>query len=472
MCGIAGFRGAGAREKVAAMLRTIGHRGPDARGLYHDGRITIRTSEGEDVLEAPPSEGIALGHNLLSIVGGPQPVTGNGVLVFNGEIYSHEPPSGGGDAHIILDLIEGHGGDLEDAIRFAVSELDGDYAFLYTDGENLAAVRDPVGVKPLYHAGEAFASERKALWSIGLRGVESLPPGHAIINGRMVKLRGLPRPRTCAENPWELKESLKSAIRESVKKRVRGLRDAALVFSGGVDSTLLAVLLREYLDITLYTVGTPGSADVEFASMAAGDLGMDLQVIEVTEEAVRGALPHVLGAIEVYSPMQIAIAMPLYLASREASAAGFRVMFSGQGADELFAGYHRYRRLLEDGNLEEALRHDLENIYHVNLERDDAVTMANSVELRVPFLDLEVIGLALRVPTCLKITGPDDEMRKHILREVAAEMGVPEYIATRPKKAAQYGSGIDRILRRRVLPGFDHETFMRRLMNEGGVFQR
>jgi len=472
MCGIAGFRGAGARDRVAAMLRTIGHRGPDARGLYHDGRITIKTSEGEDVLEAPPSEDISLGHNLLSIVGGPQPVAGEGVLVFNGEIYSHEPPSGGRDAHIILDLIEGHGGDLEDAIRFAVSELDGDYAFLYTDGENLAAVRDPVGVKPLYHSGEAFASERKALWSIGLREVESLPPGHAIINGRMVRLRGLPQPETCTESPHELKSLLKSAIRESVKKRSRGLRKAALVFSGGVDSTLLAVLLSEYLDITLYTVGTQGSADVEFASRAAEDLGMDLQVIGVTEDAVRGALPHVLRAIEVYSPMQIAIAMPLYLASREASAAGLRVIFSGQGADELFAGYHRYRRLLEEGNLEEALRHDLENIYHVNLERDDAVTMANSVELRVPFLDLEVIELALRVPTCLKITGPDDEMRKHILRDVAAEMGVPDYIAGRPKKAAQYGSGVDRILKRRVLPGFDHEAFLRRLMNEGGVVQR
>ncbi|MGB9838324.1 DUF7411 family protein [Methanothermobacter sp.] len=471
MCGIAGFRGPGARDRVAAMLGTIGHRGPDARGLYHDSRITIKTGAGEDVIEAPPSEDIALGHNLLSIVGGPQPVAGDGILVFNGEIYSHEPPSGGSDAHIILDLIEGHGGDLEDAIRFAVGELDGDYAFIYTDGENLAAVRDPVGVKPLYHAGEVFASERKALWSIGLRDVESLPPGHAIINGGMVKLRGLPRPGKCTENPTELKGLLKSAIMESVKKRTRGLRKAALVFSGGVDSTLLAVILSEYLDITLYTVGTPGSADLEFASRAAEDLDMDLQVIDVTEEAVRSALPHVLRAIEVYSPIQIAIATPLYLASREASAAGFRVIFSGQGADELFAGYHRYRRLLEEGNIEEALRHDLENMYRVNLERDDAVTMANSVELRVPFLDLEVIGAALRVPTCLKITGPDDEMRKHILRDVAAEMGVPGYIAKRPKKAAQYGSGVDRILRRRVLPGFDHEAFMRRLMNEGGVFQ-
>jgi asparagine synthase (glutamine-hydrolysing) len=139
-------------------------------------------------------------------------------------------------------------------------------------------------------------------------------------------------------------------------------------------------------------------------------------------------------------------------------------MFSGQGADELFAGYHRYRRLLAEGRLEDALRHDLENIHHVNLERDDVVTMANSVELRVPFLDLQLIGVALTIPADLKIRGPEDELRKRILREAAIEMGVPEYIAMRPKKAAQYGSGIDKVLRRKVLPGFDHEAFLRRLM--------
>lgn len=105
---------------------------------------------------------------------GAQPVSGEGVLVFNGEIYNQEELDWtGSDSELILDLIEGHGGDLEDALRFTVNQIDGDYAFAYTDGENLAVVRDPVGVKPLYHSGEAFASERKALWRLGLRDVET-----------------------------------------------------------------------------------------------------------------------------------------------------------------------------------------------------------------------------------------------------------------------------------------------------------
>lgn len=465
MCAIAGFRGDDAPVKVQEMLDVLRHRGPDATGIYHDSRIVIRTATGEDVKEAPQSAEIAVGHNLLSIVGGPQPVSGDGVLVFNGEIYNQEELNwSGSDSELILDLIEGHGGDLEDALRFTVNRIDGDYAFAYTDGENLAVVRDPVGVKPLYHSGEAFASERKALWRIGLRDVETLPPGHAMINGVEVKLRGLPRAEPSDAEPEELRENLKSALRESVERRVRGLDEAALVFSGGVDSTLLALLLDEHIDVRLYTVGLPGSSDPQFASRAAEDLGMELEVLEVTEDTIREALPHVLGAIEEYNLMKIGVAMPLYLASEAASAEGYRVMFSGQGADELFAGYHRYRRLLAEGRLEDALRHDLENIHHVNLERDDAVTMANSVELRVPFLDLQLIGVALTIPADLKIRGPEDELRKRILREAALEMGVPEYIAMRPKKAAQYGSGIDKVLRRKVLPGFDHEAFLRRLM--------
>ncbi|MDI6701620.1 asparagine synthetase B [Methanothermobacter wolfeii] len=465
MCGIAGYRGPGAEKLVEKMLAAQKHRGPDASGIYHDGRVRITTPAGEEVLEAPVTGDVALGHNLLSIIGGPQPVTGRGVLVFNGEIYNHRELHGeGSDAEVLLKLIEEQEGDMEEVLRSTVNTIDGDYAFAYYDGENLALVRDPVGVKPLHHSGEAFASEKKALWRIGLGDVGTLKPGHALINGREVRLRGLPEPEPLRAGYDELRDELIARLRSAVEKRTRGLDRAAMVFSGGVDSTMLAVLLKEHLDIRLYAVGTRGAGDLEFASRAADDLKLDLEIIEVDEETIREALPGVLTAIEEYSVMKIGVAMPLYIASGRASSEGYRVMFSGQGADELFAGYHRYRRLLEEGKLEEALIHDLENIYHVNLERDDAAAMANSMELRVPFLDLEVIGLAVSIPISYRILGPGDELRKRILREAALELGVPEYIAMRPKKAAQYGSGIDRILRRKVLPEFDHESFMEKLM--------
>jgi asparagine synthase (glutamine-hydrolysing) len=130
-----------------------------------------------------------------------------------------------------------------------------------------------------------------------------------------------------------------------------------------------------------------------------------------------------------------------------------KVVLSGQGADEIFAGYHRYQQFYMDKgeNTQEDLKEDVLNIYHVNLQRDDAVTMANSVELRVPYLDLELVDMALNIPMKYKMDDGADNLRKCILREIASDIGVPSEIVRRPKKAAQYGSGIHKILVKKVL---------------------
>jgi asparagine synthase (glutamine-hydrolysing) len=86
--------------------------------------------------------------------------------------------------------------------------------------------------------------------------------------------------------------------------------------------------------------------------------------------------------------------------------------------------------------------------------------MKNSVELRVPFLDIEVVDLAMQIPMKYKINGKDDKLRKSILREVAADIGVMDDIVKRPKKAAQYGSGIHKILVKKVL---NDETYKNKL---------
>jgi asparagine synthase (glutamine-hydrolysing) len=126
---------------------------------------------------------------------------------------------------------------------------------------------------------------------------------------------------------------------------------------------------------------------------------------------------------------------------------------SGQGADEIFAGYHRYIQFYIDKGekVQEDLIKDVRNLYHVNLQRDDAVTMANSVELRVPYLDSELVDKALKVPMEYKLDKREDNLRKCILREIASDIGVPPEIVRRPKKAAQYGSGINKILVKKVL---------------------
>ncbi len=102
-----------------------------------------------------------------------------------------------------------------------------------------------------------------------------------------------------------------------------------------------------------------------------------------------------------------------YVASEMAASDGVKVVMSGQGADEIFAGYHRYIQFYIDKGekVQDDLIKDVKNLYHVNLQRDDAVTMANSVELRVPYLDPELVDLALKVPMKYKLDNEKDNLR-------------------------------------------------------------
>jgi asparagine synthase (glutamine-hydrolysing) len=252
----------------------------------------------------------------------------------------------------------------------------------------------------------------------------------------------------------EMKNILKNELLESVKKRIWGLEKIGILFSGGVDSTLLAVLCKDLgMETELYAVGSEGSPDLNFAEKVADHMHLPLHIKMVDEEVVREYIPLVLNAIEEWNLMKLGVGMTAYLASEMAHKNSLRVMLSGQGADELFAGYHRYLGFYHEKGekAQKDLEGDVENLYHVNLERDDKVTMANGVELRVPYLDLQIINMALNIPMKYKISGEDDRLRKCILREVASDLGVLQNVVLRPKKAAQYGSGIQKILTRKVL---------------------
>lgn len=503
MCAITGIIGENISDKLHTMLLTLKHRGPDKSGVFVDGKI----SQGDlESLTIPPGN-MGMGHNLLSIVGSEvvQPLKKEEIiLVCNGEIYNYaqlyselKNKSGydfktDSDSEVVLALITEHyHGSLLNTIPQVVELLDGDYAFAAYDGKDLVAVRDPIGVKPLYYGNEndlfGFASERKALWGVGINKTHSLPPNFMLHNQELVPLpqrlswkenfscwKESPSQNESTEftkinelakiNPFTqnreqkekayLKKALMDQILESVKNRTRGLDKVGILFSGGVDSTLLAVLCAGLgIETELYAVGSEGSPDRVFASKVANDMGLPLHIRMVDEEVVRKYTPLVLNAIEEWNVMKLGVGMTAYLAAEMAHEHGQRVILSGQGADELFAGYHRYLNFyLQKGeDAQEDLKDDVENLYHVNLERDDKVTMASSVELRVPYLDLQIINIAMDIPIYYKISGPDDKLRKCILREVANQMGVPPEIVKRPKKAAQYGSGIHKILRKKVL---------------------
>ncbi|MBQ6628410.1 MAG: asparagine synthetase B [Methanobrevibacter sp.] len=482
MCSIVGLEGNFKAKDIIKMLKASKNRGPDSSGIYLD---EIHTNINLDEFEDEKSYPIGFGHNLLSIydknnrVSKPQPVaTEKVVLVFNGEIYNFltmrnflnkvgveaEITS---DGEALLYLIDFYAKklDLLKAVQSAIRLIDGDYAFAVWDGENIAIARDPLGVKPLFYSQKdglkGFASSRLSLKEAGFTDIDILKPEHILYNWEDISPA-----QPIYEKVFEGDVAkIDKMLRLSVLKRVEGLSELGVIFSGGVDSSYLALLLKEIslnipLKITLYAVGAEGSKDVEAAIYASKFLNLDLEIFEVTEDDVREALPQVVKAIGDDNLMKVGVGLTTYFATRMAARDGLKVAISGQGADELFGGYKRYLQSFVDGTLNYDLRVDMSNMYHVNLERDDACSMLNSVELRLPFLDKNLVELVLNIPDNKKIVSMHDEMRKSILRKLAFEEGLDYEIAYRPKKAAQYGTGIDKILRKKIIKDTDISQYL------------
>ena len=507
MCGIAGIKTTvdsyNIGNDLLKMLKSIKHRGPDGSGIFIDGK-TVHNNLHD--LTAPTGT-FGMGHNLLSIVGteSSQPIVKNNlVLVANAEIYNfrqiknclNDEYNTDSDCEVIISLVKKfYEGNLLKAVRKSLDYLDGDYTFAIYDGKDYVVVRDQLGIKPLYYGKDdikgiyAYASERKALWTIGLKHVETLPPDHLLHNGIPLLIENrqnniLKLSENCSNvnthnlqvysrfnydqtdntdknliissnmDKLELKNKIKELLIGSVEKRIKGLSRVGIIFSGGVDSTIIAKISQDLgVDTTLYTAGHETSSDINFAKRTADHMNLPLRVKNLDVDDIKRYTTLVLNAIEEFNIMKLGVGMPSYVASEMAHSDGVKVVMSGQGADEIFAGYHRYiQSYLDNGEgVQEDLVSDVKNLYHVNLQRDDAVTMANSVELRVPYLDPELVDMALKVPIKYKLDKGKENLRKCILREIASDIGVPSEIVKRPKKAAQYGSGIHKILVKKVL---------------------
>jgi asparagine synthase (glutamine-hydrolysing) len=222
--------------------------------------------------------------------------------------------------------------------------------------------------------------------------------------------------------------TLDEAVRDKIFTRETGV-----LFSGGIDSSVVAALVARHSEPTLYTVGVEGAHDLTIGKSTAESLGLNWVGVVVGEDEIAQAIK---GMVPIFgtSPLTLSFEMPLYLVL---GVAGEDLLLCGQGADELYAGYSRYRSM-DEASMRSAMAHDVEALiaHGMGIERGAAEAFGKT--LVHPFLDPEVVRVSLELPLDMLLRGDEN---KAILRDVGRAIGLGP-IADRKKKAAQYGSGI------------------------------
>jgi asparagine synthase (glutamine-hydrolysing) len=516
MCGICGeltFDGSAAGNSVATMVEQLQPRGPDAGGTFSQGRL-------------------ALGHRRLSIIdlapASQQPMLDPELglaIVFNGCIYNfrelrRELSAKGyrffsqGDTEVILKAYAEWG-------PRCVERFYGMFAFAIweRDSGRVVLARDRLGIKPLYYAESPgrlkFASTLPALLAAG--GVDTtIDPAalhhymslHAVVPAPMTILRGvrkLPPATLCIIEPdgrrreevfWQLevgtqaadrafteadwREAILDALSKSVERRRVADVPVGVLLSGGLDSSLLVAILaaQGQSDLKTFSVGFEKVGNVEgdefrYSDLIASRFATDHHRIRVDTSRAIDALPGTVAAMS--EPMMSHDAIGFYLLAQEVSK-HVKVAQCGQGADEIFGGYHWYSALMRSNDATE----DYTRVYfdrdHAEMaevlspavmngdysrefvdeffrtcrssspidktlqldtqimmvddpvKRIDNMAMAWGLETRVPFLDHDVVELAARVPAELKVR----DGGKYILKEAARTI-VPAEVVDRPK---------------------------------------
>ncbi len=234
-------------------------------------------------------------------------------------------------------------------------------------------------------------------------------------------------------------EVLSRLLRASIAT-VEGLPGVSIPFSGGLDSSVIAFLAAQRTNVRLLVASVPGGRDLTNAEEGANLLALPLEVVNLTPALVRDLLPFLLRHVGTPSPLIASFELPLLAVLERATT---KQLLTGQGADELFGGYARYRRLRPEG-LAAALEADVEGVLRKGAPRERALAGSLGKELFLPYLDEAIVAFARALDPREKVEG---DVGKVVLRKAALHLGLPPLLAQRPKKAAQYGSGASSILR-------------------------
>ncbi len=429
------------------MLDALPHRGPNDRGLH---------AYGDTVL----------GHTRLSIVDvaqGHQPILvkgGSSGVICNGEIYNFRNLRAKlspkhrftteSDTEAVLHLYEEKGPE-------CVKELDGMFAFAVFNGDDFMLARDPIGIKPLYYGyyddNLYFSSELGAMTLAGVDEVHEFPAAHYYTPKEgFVEYYQIPEIQDhLLTDIEETSRLIRETFIQAVKKRLLADPEVPVgsFCSGGLDSSLVAAIAAEEIPhLHTFVVGMEDdngdvSDDIKAARIAVKHIGSTHHELIFTEQEYYEALPIVIKKLESYDPSLVRCAIPCYFTCKLA-ADYVTVVLTGEGADELFTGYH-YMKHFPIDKLNMEARRCIGNLHNINLQRADRMGMLFSLELRVPYLDVDMVDLAMKIPPELKIRGHNGaKIEKWILRKAFEGTGyLPDEILWRYKVQYTQGAGCE-----------------------------
>lgn len=425
------------RLKTLTMQRLLRHRGPDGSGIVVS-NMNVNS---------------AIAHERLAII---DPLKGNQplfsedqtkALSVNGEIYNHKKLRNSlnykfrteSDSEVIIHLYDLLGCDV-------VTKLDGDFAFciLNKNTGQIYAARDPIGVNPMY-CGKAtdgsvcFASEAKSLIYYGCFDIHVFPPGHFWTSESNTFTRYYHPKWFNSKNaivPYE-KTLLQKTLLNAVNKRLMTDVSFGVLLSGGLDSSIIASIVtrlqrRKFFvhgqktsiePIKTFSIGLKNSPDLLAAQKVADYLGTDHFSFTFTIQEGIDAISDIIYYLETYDITTIRAGTPMFLLARKIKSMGIKMLLSGEGADEIFGGYLYFHKAPNSSEFHDECVRKLNDLHLYDCLRANKATMAHGLEVRVPFLDREMLEVAMMINPEDKMC--DKKIEKYILRNAFDDEDVP-----------------------------------------------
>jgi asparagine synthase (glutamine-hydrolysing) len=240
----------------------------------------------------------------------------------------------------------------------------------------------------------------------------------------------------------ELYDEVKELLFNAVKKSIGNERKIGVLFSGGIDSVVIAKMASQFAPVVCYNAGLKDCQDMDYAKRAAGALGLELKLNIIKENEVEQYIKKVVETIKEANIMKVGVGIPIFAACEMAEE---KRLLAGFGGEELFVGYKKFKQFTDWQDLQNKLWEGLYQLGWKDKYRDCLIANSLGKEIRSPLLDFDVIKTVMKVHPRYKI---NDKQDKLLLRKIGKDIGLPDFIYNRPKKATQYGSGIDKAIRK------------------------